>query len=330
MSTNFSCRARGKLNPERPFGRTGRRALTVLELLVVFAIIGILISVLLVAVQRTREASRQLSCMSNLRQIALASELHLDRQRHFVSNGWGFNWGPDPQRGLGPDQPAGWIYQLAFDLDRPATVFFAATNHHEQTHPYLTIVRCPSRPAPLFGPVTTVLRPVNYRWTELAPKTDYAINEGDRVTGTGGGPASVNVDQIAQYDWRRGPLATGISSQRSRVTAAMVTDGLSHTYLVAEKHVLHSEYDSAGDKGYDQSCWTGVDLDLNRWTNSMPLPDRRLGTGRQFGSAHPGIWHASFCDGSVRKMTFDINIEIHQAHGNRADSGFVLADPFGA
>lgn len=306
-----------------------RHGLALLELLVYFAIVGVLVSLLLVAVQRTRESARQVACISNLRQIAIASDLYLTRTGHFVSNGWGFNWGPDHSRGLGPTQPAGWIYQLAFGLDPAAAESFSRSSSSDQPHPYLVIVRCPTRPGPHFGPVGSRLSPINYVRSQTAPKTDYAINEGDYVTRTLGGPASDDPSVITQYDWSRGSLATGISSQRSRVRPAMVLDGLSHTYLVGEKHVFRDAYYSGEDPGYDQSCWSGVDLDLNRWTNTAPIPDHWHSRGRQFGSAHPGVWHITFCDGSVRKFTFDIDVRVHQMHGHRADSGQVVSDPFG-
>ncbi len=307
----------------RPLG------VTLVELIVCLTIAGLLVSLLLVAVQRTREASRQAACMSNLRQMALASDLYLNRLGHFVSNGWGFNWGPEPSQGLGPEQPAGWIYQLAFDLAPGAAESFASPEARDRTHPYLAITRCPTRAAERLGPVTTRLTPVNYTWQELAPRTDYAINEGDRITRTLGGPKSLNAQVVVAYDWSRGEAATGISYQRSRVRPAMVLDGLTHTYLIGEKHVFRDAYHTADDPGYDQSLWSGVDLDLNRWTNTAPIPDRWHANGRQFGSAHPQVWHVAFCDGSVRRLTFDIDGLVHQMNGHRADRGAVESDPFG-
>lgn len=316
-----------------PCDLTAHRArttgLTLIELIVSLAIIGVLLSLLLVAVQRTRESSRQVACMSNLRQMAIASDIYLTRFGHFVSNGWGFNWGPEPSRGLGPEQPAGWIYQLAFELDPAAANSFASPQARVEPHPYLAIVRCPTRSAAHLGPVTTRLTPVNYTWQQLAPRTDYAINEGDYVTRTLGGPASLDPQVVAQYDWSRGERATGISYQRSRVRPAMVIDGLSNTYLIGEKHVFQDAYHTAEDPGYDQSLWSGVDLDLNRWTNNAPIPDRWHARGRQFGSTHPLVWHVAFCDSSVRKLTFDINFHVHQMNGHRADQGEVESDPFG-
>ncbi|WP_391581012.1 type II secretion system protein [Botrimarina hoheduenensis] len=79
-----------------------RSALTLIELLVVIAIIGILIAMLLPAIQAAREAARRVACQNNLRQLGFASQLHLDTHSHFPSGGWGFVWTGDPDRGHDP------------------------------------------------------------------------------------------------------------------------------------------------------------------------------------------------------------------------------------
>jgi prepilin-type N-terminal cleavage/methylation domain-containing protein len=99
----------------RPSARFG---FTLVELLVVITIIGILIALLLPAVQSAREAARIAQCQNNIKQLSLGCLTHESVTKRFPTGGWGEGWTGDPDRGNDWRQPAGWIYNILPFIDQ--------------------------------------------------------------------------------------------------------------------------------------------------------------------------------------------------------------------
>jgi prepilin-type processing-associated H-X9-DG protein len=103
-----------------------------------------------------------------------------------------------------------------------------------------------------------------------------------------------------------------------------VKDGTSNTYFVGEKYINPQHYANGQDPGDNESMYRGDDHDVARWTADPPARDRPgLAYHKAFGSAHDSGFNMMFCDGSVRNLSFDIDIKTHRGLGNRKD-GIVI------
>ena len=100
---------------------------TLVELLVVITIIGILIAMLLPAVQAAREAARMAQCRNNLKQLALGCMTHESLTKRLPTGGWGFAWTGDADRGTDSRQPCGWLYNVLPFIEQQA-----ATRHRRR------------------------------------------------------------------------------------------------------------------------------------------------------------------------------------------------------
>ena len=312
---------------------TSRRGLTVVELLVVVAIIGLVVALVLPAVQAAREASRRTTCENHLKQLGTAMANHEASYRRFPSGGWGFAWAGNPDRGTDRTQPGGWVFNILKFVDQGNLAALGKGQPAPQQTTTITLVvqtplaifNCPSRRGPGLAPFDPSPPPVNFNIVAEVAKSDYAVNAGDFACPGGPGPTSLAAGD-GNYPWVDTRECSGICYLRSEVRIADIRDGASFTYLVGEKWATTS----TTDLGDDQTLYSGYDYDTYRWgkPNKPPLPDGGLFEPDRFGSAHTAVCNFVFCDGSVHAISYSIDPEVNRRLANRADNLPVLASQF--
>jgi prepilin-type N-terminal cleavage/methylation domain-containing protein/prepilin-type processing-associated H-X9-DG protein len=251
---------------------------TLVEIIVVIAIVGVLVAITLPAVQMAREAARRSSCGNNLKQLALAVKLHADAHQHFPTGGWGEEWVGDPDLGFGPKQPGGWVYNvLPFveavtlrDLGSGQPVDEKKQSLKQLMQSPLEFFNCPSRRASAVYPYNGPQPLKNADPPPDVAKSDYAIN-------------------------------SVVSYEKSEVILAEVQldKGMSKTLLAAEKGLAQSDYATGRGAGDRLSMYAGDSEDIRRTVSTAPTSDRGVGNGG-FGGPHPRGCNAAYGDGSVR------------------------------
>jgi prepilin-type N-terminal cleavage/methylation domain-containing protein len=318
------------------------RGFTLVELLVVIAIIGILIALLLPAIQAAREAGRRMQCSNNLKHIGLGCLGHVDSYKFFPTGGWGWAWAGDADRGFGPKQPGGVLYNILpwveqkqlHDMNKGGNTAMGKI----QAETPLDIYRCPTRSQLPTHPFLNQQTPLNIDRPAVMAPTDYAGNGGDVYDGIPFGPNSYT---DADSNWTPNAIwitqggnvntNTGIFGIHFVIKPVEIIDGTSHTYLIAERFICPDVYNTGVSATNDQGWDEPYDFDVARWTVNdnppagtlstfQPVRDRRGDDNAfRFGSSHAVVFNAVFCDGSVHPIKFDIDLETHRRMGNRKD-----------
>ena len=331
-----------------------KRAFTLVELLVVIAIIGMLMGLLLPAVQQAREAARQMQCSNNLKQFGSASQNHVAVHLFYPGGGWYYSFVVDPDRGMGADQPGGWICLLMPYMDlnnlfmlpkdnNPGTVTAdQKTKATQVCQTPVSFFHCPSRRTTKLYPVTSSPT-ANCNKMTTGTKIDYAGNHGavtvkSRDSWSGNSNvSSLGYGASGQYikDVKKTTDSGGMFFITSWVTPAEIYDGATNTYLVGEKYLQTDFYETGGGSAFvddDNVSLGGCDWDSlrNTWcsednTPRLPYQDRKGWNGQKylFGSAHAGALGMTMADGSVHRISYSINAETHRYLGDRRDEKVV-------
>lgn len=317
----------------RSLPRARRAGFTLVELLVVIAIIGVLVALLLPAVQAAREAARRMSCQNKLKQLGLALHNYHDARLSFppgvilhVADS------QCPPSGGTAQTGASWLILLLPYLEQQAmhAQFNFVTNQFPGRFNLLSQspngalmfipfsqVKCPSDPkAQLNGSVVT-----NY------------------VGVAGGGCDVLNPSACsgavpgADCQGAAGRLyfSNGLMFKNSGIRMAQVTDGTTNTYLVGETKYMRVPQDASVGTNYP-SWAAGADLRGNgtdssyqtlvaaaALINSPALPTDSGFFMRLFGSHHPSGCNMTLGDGSTRFISQNINIATHRLLGSRDD-----------
>ena len=306
-------------------------AFTLVELLVVIAIVGILVALLLPAVQAAREAARRTECANNLRQLALACLLHEDQLGYFPSGGWGNRWLGDSSRGYGEDQPGSWLFSVLPFVEESNVRGYGSglvggdreRAIAEQNQIVIGIINCPSRRPPITRPTT--VDPYNAAPPRAIVRSDYAANAGDYGNALMPNVYGPTPAEVASYNWEAAMRGlTGVSFVRSQIKASAITDGLSQTFLLGEKNVDPDHYDTGQGLNDNQGAYTGFNWDNQRVASRQwpPSPDTAE-SGRDyyacFGSAHSATWQAAYCDGHVANLSYEASGIVAGRVANRQD-----------
>ncbi|HEX3997277.1 MAG TPA: DUF1559 domain-containing protein [Pirellulales bacterium] len=324
------------------------RGFTLVELLVVIAIIGILMSLLLPAVQGAREAARRSTCSNNLRQIGTAALAHESQMGFLPTGGWGWWWAGDPDQGFSPKQPGGFFYNILPFIEQTAVHDVGSGLGPSQKYTALGAAAatpiaafiCPSRRAvaaythqSTFSGFTPLY--INMTYVSMQGKTDYAANSGDTTSGFYyNGPSSIadgdsqipgvlaNHMALGEFQDQSAIAATGVNFLLSTVQLAHITDGASNTILSGEKYMSPDAYTNGSLEGDFQGWDIGFLDDVCRWGSpSQPLLEDTYGMDAWdcFGSAHPDGAGFVFCDGSIHRLSYTMDTTILGELCNRSD-----------
>jgi len=265
-----------------------RKAFTLIELLIVIAVIAILIAFLMMAVQRAREAANRTSCQNNMKQITLAV-LHYQTDRKTFPTHTGI-------------EGKAWMYQILPYVEKTDIYHAAKQNRLFYTTPIATFL-CPSDSRPLATMLSQTFQGQNYAMTSYMGNvgSDYYKYPDDGILGCRGSGSIKKINQI--------------------------TAGTSNTILIGERapsgggnHSTDPIYWGWWAYGYFDSLLWAVQPNFPNLSDQKGNPCPGINyfspgnmnndcDANHYWSMHSGGGIFSFADGSVKFLDYNTNIQ---------------------
>jgi prepilin-type N-terminal cleavage/methylation domain-containing protein/prepilin-type processing-associated H-X9-DG protein len=312
---------------------THRRGFTLIELLVVIAIIGILIGLLLPAVQKVREAANRLKCQNNLKQLALACHNYHESEGCLPINSlFTTNYTADPNWS--------WLARILPYIEQEALYRqgnIPTASLSSSSAVCATKVKnffCPSDNADTLGPRTNEynVAPMPVELTNYKGVLGGNWGQGDGTPGEwNGGNWGTDARWVhASISGKYNGLdaSDGIFTRRNWVpnktkTLTQIADGTSNTFLAGEDVPAKNQH-SAWSFGNHSVATCGVGPNAKK-TDGTEYTSLDWPNVYSFHSRHPGGLNFAFADGSVRFISDYIGITTYRALATYA-SGEILPD----
>lgn len=298
------------------------RGFTLVELLVVIAIIGVLVALLLPAIQAAREAARRNQCVNNLKQMGIAMQMHHDAKKYFPAGRTNTSPGPGTAtERLG----VSWAFDLLPYVEQSAihsslvnTARVDDIQNSRAMRSPVVVFYCPSRRSPAADR--------DFDNDDTAPAEEHRnVAAGGDYAGSAGMHHDFSKSSSTLTDEY---LATeGALYTRSQVSIRNASDGTANTIAIGEKYKL-TEDEARNQAGFDgnrlhyfqadtaffagdnlETIISGTECGLaHGGSGGLPTTCGNNSLREQFGSNHAQVCNFVFLDGHVQSIPVSVDV----------------------